>query len=693
MHAYEAMQEPAPNVEGLKGRTIVLDAGHGGGEPGAVGPNGLREKDVNLAVARSLAKRLEEAGAKVVMTRDGDYRIATESLPVDLKARANIANTHHADLFLSIHHNATLDPNNKLDETETFYKMEDVGPSLDAGRAIHDALSKNLALPKNALFPGNYAVLRNCQAPAVLGEASYLSHPYFEKLLGQQEKTELEAQAYFNGIAHYFAQGTPRATLTLSSGNRPTLSAVFSEAVAKDSIRFLLDDQPVSYHYDEAKNTLTYQPEKRLSNGTHHFQVQARGVLGNSTPIATASAVINASPAHLEVKPAFPIPPMEGPMPVIAKILDADGLPVADGTRVDWKADTGAFMHTETSTKGGNSTNYVVDVERFPVTGTATAGKVHGTIKFQNQQEAVLLGQVMDPLENPISGAKVKIGKRLVETNEDGYFWVYPFPEKAREMVVEAPGYRRHSRPIRDPEYQGVVLSPLFSQPFPYKLLMLHPMGGWRSYKTAEYLKQYLEKAGAKVVISHTPDEPRDDQGCVRTCNHLGADLFIGIGDATASIAEHYPASVNGKRLGDRLGQLLSAQVNPSSSYPLIHTACTGINVRFPQTELLSDLQMRAYRVFLALAPENPRGSNLKTLIKNKAGAPISGAILLLDGDWAGQSDSQGNWNYENLSPGNHCLTVSEGPLSRTFWVNLEEKEQKSLEIILDRQELPADLG
>jgi N-acetylmuramoyl-L-alanine amidase len=77
----------------------VVDAGHGGHDPGAIGPGRVREKDVTLAIARRLAKRLRAAGFEVVLTRDADRFIALEE-------RTAVANTARGDLFVSIHANA-----------------------------------------------------------------------------------------------------------------------------------------------------------------------------------------------------------------------------------------------------------------------------------------------------------------------------------------------------------------------------------------------------------------------------------------------------------------------------------------------------------------------------------------------------------------------------------------------------------
>ena len=84
--------------ESILGANVVIDPGHGGNEPGAVGPTGLVEKDVNFAVAQDVKSQLEAQGAVVVLTRTTDQNTT-------IKTRAEIAGALHPQVFLSIHHN------------------------------------------------------------------------------------------------------------------------------------------------------------------------------------------------------------------------------------------------------------------------------------------------------------------------------------------------------------------------------------------------------------------------------------------------------------------------------------------------------------------------------------------------------------------------------------------------------------
>ena len=95
--------------------TIVLDPGHGGDEVGAVGSNGLAEKDLNLAVAQLARDALEEDGEAVVLTRTADYRVT-------VRMRAAIAAATQARVFVSIHHNGAPRGDSSRPGTEVFYQ-------------------------------------------------------------------------------------------------------------------------------------------------------------------------------------------------------------------------------------------------------------------------------------------------------------------------------------------------------------------------------------------------------------------------------------------------------------------------------------------------------------------------------------------------------------------------------------------
>ncbi|MBM3244898.1 MAG: N-acetylmuramoyl-L-alanine amidase, partial [Candidatus Omnitrophica bacterium] len=122
-------------------KKVVIDAGHGGNDPGAIGRTGLREKDVNLDIAKRLSKLLRDEGVEVVMTRSSDVFVS-------LGRRCSIANNANADLFISIHANAN--PVRSLNGLEIYYITPKIS---DSKRAISSAGEDQLYFD-NASFSG-----------------------------------------------------------------------------------------------------------------------------------------------------------------------------------------------------------------------------------------------------------------------------------------------------------------------------------------------------------------------------------------------------------------------------------------------------------------------------------------------------------------------------------------------------------
>lgn len=175
----------------VAGKKVCIDPGHGGGDPGAVGPTGLKEKDVNLDVALRLKRLLEEFALEVRMTRTSDTNPS-------LDQRVATANSWPADVFVSVHHNANTDPS--INGTETYYYKSIDRPLADE---IHPELLRLLGRADRGIRQANYQVLRETTMPASLTEACYISNPEEEQLLRDPDFLEWEAKAIRNGILTY----------------------------------------------------------------------------------------------------------------------------------------------------------------------------------------------------------------------------------------------------------------------------------------------------------------------------------------------------------------------------------------------------------------------------------------------------------------------------------------------------------
>ena len=191
--------QPTQNDGVLKGKIIVVDPGHGGSNPGAVA-NSTRESDNNLAVSLKLRDKLVQAGAKVIMTRDTDRTVAAEgsSLSEELEARVNLAETNHADMFISIHSNENSDPN--IAGAMTFYPN---GKSSTLASQVETALVAQTSAENKGTSDATFYVLRNTSMPSILVEMGFVSNKEEAALLNNDSYRTKVAQGILNGIVNY----------------------------------------------------------------------------------------------------------------------------------------------------------------------------------------------------------------------------------------------------------------------------------------------------------------------------------------------------------------------------------------------------------------------------------------------------------------------------------------------------------
>ncbi|HEY0350596.1 MAG TPA: N-acetylmuramoyl-L-alanine amidase [Gemmatimonadales bacterium] len=177
----------------LQGRLIALDPGH---PPlGATGPTGLREAEVNLAIAFQLKAMLQAAGARVVMTRTVDSA-------VDLWSRVALADSSGAELLVSIHNNALPDGVNPFTNngTSVFYNQP---RSMALAAEVQRALARRLKLPDLGISRADLAVVRPTWMPAVLCEGMFLILPEQEAVLRSPKGQRLYARGVLEGIRQF----------------------------------------------------------------------------------------------------------------------------------------------------------------------------------------------------------------------------------------------------------------------------------------------------------------------------------------------------------------------------------------------------------------------------------------------------------------------------------------------------------
>ena len=183
-------------------KVIVIDAGHGGSDKGAVGPGGVTEKSVTLAVALKTEKLLTDSGAKVIMTRRTDIDVASPqaSDAQELQARVNKA-PPSTDIFISIHCNAFTNPN--TNGMETFYYS-----GSPQGRRLAELLNEELlkygGRNNRGVKSANFYVLKHSRCPASLIELAFVTNPTEESLLADDDYQNQLAQAIASAVKKYF---------------------------------------------------------------------------------------------------------------------------------------------------------------------------------------------------------------------------------------------------------------------------------------------------------------------------------------------------------------------------------------------------------------------------------------------------------------------------------------------------------
>jgi len=251
------MSTPAPSPEAVPANeqrlidrlvVVAIDPGHGGEDPGAIGPSGLREKDVVLAVALQLRDRINSVpGMRAMLTRDADYF-------VPLHERVRKARRVQADLFVSIHADAFFTPQargasvfalsangassaaarwmaNKenaadavgglntvaVKDSQVLRAMLDMSTaaqikdSLQIGREVLERIGKVGALHKRSVEQAGFAVLKAPDIPSILVETAFISNPDEEAKLRDPDYQRLLVEALHTGIRRYFARNPPLA--------------------------------------------------------------------------------------------------------------------------------------------------------------------------------------------------------------------------------------------------------------------------------------------------------------------------------------------------------------------------------------------------------------------------------------------------------------------------------------------------
>lgn len=186
----------------LEGTVVILDAGHGGFDPGKIGINGALEKDINLVISQKIKKSLEEQGIHVIMTRENEDAVA-DSKVEDLKARVTMINEKNPSIAVSIHQNSYSQEG--VHGAQVFYYTHSKGGE-QAAKILQEAMFE--ADPDNtrqAKANDTYYLLKKTKATTVIVECGFLSNQKEANLLVTEEYQDKMAEAVVKGIQTYLS--------------------------------------------------------------------------------------------------------------------------------------------------------------------------------------------------------------------------------------------------------------------------------------------------------------------------------------------------------------------------------------------------------------------------------------------------------------------------------------------------------
>jgi N-acetylmuramoyl-L-alanine amidase len=190
-------------------KVVIIDAGHGGIDPGAKGKGGLIEKDVNLDIAKKLKRFVEEGGGVAIMIREEDEGLYSQDSPnkkrEDMKNRKQIIKDSSGDIFISIHINSF--PESRYYGAQVFY-FKNQKESMHLAKIMQQELIRVLNRNNERVEKSteDYFILKDNEIPSVLIECGFLSNSEEEKLLLMPEYQEKIAFSIYTGIIRFFSE-------------------------------------------------------------------------------------------------------------------------------------------------------------------------------------------------------------------------------------------------------------------------------------------------------------------------------------------------------------------------------------------------------------------------------------------------------------------------------------------------------
>ncbi len=635
---------------------ILLDAGHGEHDLGAVGPTGLKEKDVNLQVVLALGRRLAHAGLEVRYTREDD-----RFLPLDERARR----AREVDLFLSIHHNATAQGRPPVNQMEVYLPPVADGPAWVLGQLLLDTFRVDASWPFPPVpdpWPSTYRVLRSESLVGALTEAAYLSDPEGETFLRSRRNLELEAELLYRGILRFlecYPRGIPRIRGVRRTERSPDLLFVdFQGPMAPASLHARWGDHGLPLLNVEGKTAVFAIPED-LPAGEHALVIRGFTPEGYpALPFQTRFRVER--PVNSFQALAYPL---HRGLPSLLELFFRDhrGAPVSGGKSIQLKLRGGQILQADATLREDGTAQAVIQLERdraevvFQVKDVEE--EFEGMVRLERRERGKhVVGRLLDAQTgDPIEKGWIRSGRSSTRSVVGGWFFLPVQPrEDGVKLQLRVKGYRpaELGLPLEDlSRVQTLSLQPVLEGVF----------HGWRLWlevlppaflPAARLLCVWLRDAGAEVRMipderAYTPASP--DRVLRQIRWQPDGTLVLDQGDE--ALMGVYPRSDISRAWAEELARRLnrlgwSLEVGDRSFFRLIQYDGRRIWFRIPHWDL-----EKAYRLFTALALS--RGARLRRVLHGvvmEGDTPLSGVRVWVEGQpgWV-RTDGEGRFTLYAL--------------------------------------------
>lgn len=613
----------------LEGMNILLDPGHGGVDSGAVGYYGLKEADVNLRVARYLKMLLEADGAQVSLTRESDKTLS-------LNDRVKIANKINPDIFISIHHNASLAKRTET-KAEIYYAARENGFSKVLGEEMISQLKKINFGKDYKNIPGGFHVLRNTETSALLTEGAYLSVPKTElKLMSGKTLTE-QAQAYRLAIrkaSKKFMKVNYMCSSTMEV-NTPYINIVFTPDRPLKQVNVRLLPQNCFHGFKTRRiipwgNTYMLYCVDPLSSGDYTLEALCQGVDGSVSAKKRIKLKVALPASDMYVLPVAPYIPkgFKGHFPIIVNLVDAEGRPNQTKLSVAHKQVVNNRMKLGESLVSDKTGTIVFEYELSGNEKDSVIVKVPSELigKAKDIQIPILpvenkhfiLGKLIDS-ENKndnlqaMAGAEIEYDGNRITTGPDGYFFIETEKNSLTLKIKSPIGYENHEYKM-DNINVPVILPRIALKPI-CKNLQNKCFGiiAKADYDgKADKFANNLANAGAKAIRLrlNTKSEVPEYAPIIRANEIEEIKYLISFKPTKSKEVElrHYHSSKNGKRLCESVAKAINcgvkAKIMAASEYELNHSQAVGMVVGIPEKIVGEKLDKLFEQIYQGLATE-----------------------------------------------------------------------------------------